>query len=400
MKFFLIRTFNIKRQIYFSITLLLTIKVNYSNVSATQISKSQIEFTKKINLNEDSTKSEISAKPDFVWTGGLGVKSVQLSNNKLVAAACDLEGSSVWLIDLKTNKIFQKVHFDRTIGPGYKDNSEPVEKCILEKPVDCTFSPNDSILYVTLYNANCVIEIPIGSKSTNLNNKHCDALRWGSIEFDSLNKIRVQFRAAHCQKMPKMVAISPNHKDLIVTNWISGSISFIDRSSMKNISNLSIFSGYKQYPRGISFDGNKNLLYVNNMGGGTISQIDLNTKRIVKNHIVSSNPGHHTLSKNNETIFICDNKNKLFYQYNLLQNKVVKSVKFDENALLFGIDSKEKFAVVLHWYHNKISIINIKEMTIIQTINIHRPIGIDFGDDYFLVSSYGQGIGKLTKFKY
>ena len=132
---------------------------------------------------------------------------------------------------------------------------------------------------------------------------------------------------------------------------------------------------------------NKNLLYVNNMGGGTISEINLKTKHLDKNHIVHSNPGHHTISKNNEILFICDNKNKLFYQYNLLQDKVVRSLKFDENALLFGIDDNENFAIVLHWYHNKISVVNIKEMTVAQTINIHRPIGIDFGDDFFLVSA-------------
>lgn len=351
-------------------------------------------------LSDSDSNNNINIDYDTSWAGGAGIKSVHISKSGKIAVACDLEGCAVWVLDLIKNKVSFKFIFDQTVGPGFKDNSEIVEKCVREKPVDCAISDGDSFIYVTLYNANCVVEIPLIAQETASIGPTCDRTIGATIKNAVGQSKRMVFRAANCQNMPKMVSVSPDKKSLIISNWVSGSITIANIKRMKTESNIILNGGYKQYPRGISLDSVTNKFYVNNMGGGTISEINLATYKFIKNYHILPNPGHHTLSADKRHFFICDNIGKAFYKYNKDDKKIIDLVSFPENALLFGIDPQEKFAVVLHWYHNKVSVVNLNKMTIHKTINIHRPIGISFGKNFFIISSYGGGIGKLTKFSY
>jgi len=351
-------------------------------------------------LSDPDSNYNVDIHYDTTWAGGAGIKSVHISRSGKIAVACDLEGCAVWVLDLITNKVAFKILFDQTVGPGFKDNSEIVEKCVREKPVDCAISDGDSFIYVTLYNASCVVKIPLNNQEISSTVQPCDRTIGATIKNALGESKRIVLRAANCQNMPKMVSISPDKKSLIISNWVSGSITIANIKQMKTESNIILNGGYKQYPRGISLDSATNKFYVNNMGGGTISEINLATNKLMKNHSILPNPGHHTLSADKSHFFICDNRGKAFYKYNINEKKIVNLVYFPENALLFGIDPQEKFAVVLHWYHNKVSVVNLKKMTILKTINIHRPIGIDFGKNFFIISSYGGGIGKLSKFSY
>lgn len=350
-------------------------------------------------LDYDSSNNVI-VQYDTSWAGGAGIKSVHISNSGKIAVACDLEGCAVWVLDLITNKIASKIVFDQTVGPGFKDNSEIVEKCVREKPVDCAISNGDSFVYVTLYNANCVVEIPLFTQKSSSGLQLCDRLIGATTTNAFGESKRIKFRVANCQNMPKMVSISPDKKSLIISNWVSGSVTIANIKQMKTESNIILNGGFKQYPRGISLDSAGNKFYVNNMGGGTISEINLTNHKFIKNYPILPNPGHHTLSADKSHFFICDNRGKAFYKYNKDEKKIISLVSFPENALLFGIDPQEKFAVVLHWYHNKVTVVNLKTMSIVKTISLHRPIGIDFGRNFFIISSYGGGIGKLSKFSY
>jgi DNA-binding beta-propeller fold protein YncE len=164
--------------------------------------------------------------------------------------------------------------------------------------------------------------------------------------------------------------------------------------------NILINRGVKQYPRGISVDSSSNSLFVNNMGGGCILEFNLSTRKLIQNFPIMSNPGHHTLSADKNYFYICDNAGKAFYKYSRIDKKTIKKVSFKENALLFADDPSEKFAVVLHWYNSKASVVDLDEMRILDTLKIQRPIGVDFGDGFFIISSYGVGGGKLTKYNY
>ena len=338
---------------------------------------------------------------DTIWTGAIGIKSVHITKDGKTAVACDLEGSAVWIIDLSSRKISSKIVFDRTEGPGYDDNSKEVEKCIREKPVDCCFGPMDSFVYVTLYNANSVVEIPLLQHQVpDATLKICDKTYGATVIDSSGQKKRVKYRSGNSEKMPKMVSITPDNKYLMVTNWVSGSVSMVNTATMKNEKNIMVNSGYKQYPRGISVDSSSNSLFVNNMGGGCISEFNLSTRKLIQNFPIMSNPGHHTLSADKNHFYICDNAGKAFYKYSRTDKKTIKKVVFKENALLFAVDPSEKFAVVLHWYNSKASVVDLEKMTILDTIKIQRPIGVDFGDGFFIISSYGEGGGKLTKYNY
>jgi DNA-binding beta-propeller fold protein YncE len=136
--------------------------------------------------------------------------------------------------------------------------------------------------------------------------------------------------------------------------------------------------------------------YVNNMGGASVSVVDLDSLKTVRSIRISSNPGHIHLAADRQHFYITDNVNKLFSKYAVADGSLQGQVRFDHNALLFGVDRREEVAVVLHWYHDQASVVRLSDMRLIHQFPVRRPIGVSFTDDRCLISTYGGGPGQVS----
>ena len=381
---------------------LLTVQVISSSDKAPRavsVKKSIVTAKKRSNPAPDSAKLmnpiAFSLKNEF--GGGLGIKSVQVSPKGDLAVACDLEGSSFWVIDLKAGKIREKITFDRSVVKGYNDNSKQVEGCIAEKPVDCAIDSAGRFVFVSLYNGDAVVKYNLLENETPATEP--SRKFWVTKELDG-KKTRLQLPAAATGHMPKMVSVIPGTNLLMTTNWVSGSVTFVDCDKMKAVKNVTIGSGAHQYPRGIAIDREKNIAYVNNMGGGTVTVFDLGTLSIVKSIPITSNPGHMQLSTDRKSFYVCDNRNKLFSQYSTETGKLMRQVGTEFNALLFSTDKNQDYAVVLHWYNSAATIIDLKTFKAVRQFKIRMPIGISFTANQCLITTYGGGDGRVSVFEW
>jgi YVTN family beta-propeller protein len=80
-----------------------------------------------------------------------------------------------------------------------------------------------------------VVEIPLSQHQVpDATLKVCDKTYGATVIDSSGQKKRVKYRSGNSEKMPKMVPITPDNKYLMVTNWVSGSISMVNTTTMKN----------------------------------------------------------------------------------------------------------------------------------------------------------------------
>lgn len=381
-----------------------------TRVLAPSVKISTFENTKKAKKAISEATNSSNAVPDSVklmnpilfslkkeFGGGLGIKSVQVSQNGEIAVACDLEGSSFWVIDLKAGAIREKITFDKTVVKGYNDNSKQVDGCIAEKPVDCAIDSAGHFVYVSLYNGDAVVKYNLRENETTA--QEASRKFWVTKDQNG-KKTRFQLPGAATGHMPKMVSVIPGSNMLMTTNWVSGSVTFIDCDKMKPVKNVTIGTGAHVYPRGIAIDREKKLAFVNNMGGGTVTVFDLNSLSIVRTIPITSNPGHLQLSTDKKSFFVCDNRNKLFSEYSIETGKLLRQVGTEFNALLFSTDKNQDYAVVLHWYNSAATIIDLKTFKAVRQFKIRMPIGVSFTNKQCLITTYGGGDGRVSVFEW
>ena len=62
--------------------------------------KTSSAFKKHIDTSHSNKSNHLQIKYDTGWGGGAGIKSVHVSKSGKIAVACDLEGCSVWILNL------------------------------------------------------------------------------------------------------------------------------------------------------------------------------------------------------------------------------------------------------------------------------------------------------------
>lgn len=324
---------------------------------------------------------------------GRGVKSVQVSQRGDVAVACDLEGCAIWVIDCASMTIRHQVALDRHAVSGYNDKGEVVNGCIAEKPVDCAIDPAGEYVYVSLYNGDAVVRHRIDGRPDTLPGAD---RTFGATRIDpDGSRVRLALPAARTGHMPKMVSLVPGSDMVLASNWVSGTLTAFDRSTMKRVKDIPLGRGGR-FPRGIAVDSVERRAYVNNMGGASVSVVDLDSLKVVRSMRISSNPGHIHLAADRRHFYIADNVNRLFSKYAIADGSLQGQVRFDHNALLFGVDRREEVAVVLHWYHDLASVVRLSDMRRIHQFPVRRPIGVSFTGDRCLISTYGGGAGQVS----
>ncbi len=99
--------------------------------------------------------------------------------------------------------------------------------------------------------------------------------------------------------VPKFVAVTPNGKYLLVSNWCSYSESIIDTASGKVVTTIPL----GPYPRGIAIDPVSGTAYVAVMGSTRIAAINLSTFEVSWISNVGSAPRHLVMSADGHWLY-------------------------------------------------------------------------------------------------
>jgi YVTN family beta-propeller protein len=236
-------------------------------------------------------------------------------------------------------------------------------------PVEGAFSPDGKYLYVTnyaMYGKGFNREgTDICRPSNNYDRSFLYRIDTTTWRIDGAYKVGV---------VPKVVQVTPDNKYLLVTNWCSYDLSVISLADQRLIKTIPIGA----YPRGIAVTNDSKVAYVAQMGGSVVHKIELGTwNRSQLN--VGSNPRALVLSPDNSRLYLTLNKSGRVAAFDLIENKLIKTVKTGSAARSLDISSDGSALYVVNYTSDTISKVRSSDLKVLETKRVcDEPIGVTY----------------------
>ena len=326
------------------------------------------------------------------FEGAGAPKSVEISPDGSYAAVMNLEGMDFWLINTATLEIMKKAQFFKTSAQGWDYKTRTPVQSYAQKPVECAFSENGRLLWISLHNAEGktvydteeTLAIPDQMPYERL--RITDYINQRSYE-QRVIKIRTG-------KTPKIISVTPDGRYALVANWHSSSVSVVDTQQYKTIKEIRLGGNKGYIPRGIAISSDSQKAYVANMGGGTISVIDLTALEVIADIPATANPRHIILSKDQRTLYISDNILGKILAFDLLDKKTVHEVTVGKMARTIALSPDERYLFGVSHDEGTLVVVDTASFTIICKKDFPFPMGLAVTPDgkQLWVTSYRMGM--------
>lgn len=236
-------------------------------------------------------------------------------------------------------------------------------------PVEGSYSPDGKYLYVTNY-------AMYGKGYNREGHDTCSPASHYDTSFlyrIDLNSYEIDF-IYPVGSVPKVVEVTPDNKYVLVSNWCSYDLKVISIEDQKTIKTIKI----GRYPRGIAISSDSKTAYIAEMGGSRIHVINL--ENFTVSYIpIGANPRAIVLSPDNSMMYVTMNLSGKVASWNLLENKVGKSVRTGKAARSLAISNDGTSLFVVNFSSDTVSKLRTRDMKILQTIKVcNEPIGVTF----------------------
>ena len=194
--------------------------------------------------------------------------------------------------------------------------------------------------------------------------------------------------------VPKFVAVSPDGKYVLVTNWCSWTLSIISVAAHRVVATLPM----PGTPRGIAIDPESRFAYVAIMGGDVLVRVSLHSLREVGQIYVGSNPRTVVLSPDGQFAYLTLNIPGDVTKVNLATGHIVavQHIGVLCRSLVISSDGTALYAV--SYGSSSVTELAASNLAVLQAVHVPTdPIGITYDPlthDVW-VSSYS---GYITRF--
>ncbi len=260
-------------------------------------------------------------------------------------------------------------------------------------PVEGAFSPDAKYFYISNYSMYGPGQGPEGkdtctpSSALAAGDTPDYVFRINTVTFGIDQVIKVGL-------VPKFVAVSPDDRYVLVTNWCSWTLSIVSVALHKVVATLPL----PGTPRGIAIDTQSRFAYVAIMGGDVLVRVSLADLKEVGEIYVGSNPRTVVLSPNGKFAYVSLNIPGDVVKVNLRTQRVVELRHTGVLCRSLVISSDGTALYVVNYGSATVTELRASDLAILQTVAVPtKPIGITYDpltDDVW-VSSYS---GYITRF--
>lgn len=240
-------------------------------------------------------------------------------------------------------------------------------------PVEAAFSPDRRYVYVSNYSM-------YGPALTRQGHDACSP----ADDFDSSFVYRVRVttmridQVIHVGSVPKFLAITPDDKYLLVSDWCSYALSVVNVRTAKEIRRISL----GPYPRGIAVDPSSSTAYVAIMGSSEIAKINLHTFTVRSIPDVGVSPRHLVMSPSGRWLYTTLNGEGTVAKIDTRTGHVVARVSTGVEPRSMAIAPDGQSLYVVNYGSNTVTKVRTSDMTVIQTVKTNSaPIGITYVPD-------------------
>ena len=175
--------------------------------------------------------------------------------------------------------------------------------------------------------------------------------------------------------VPKYLAVSPDARWLLVSNWCSWDLSIVNIAQAKQVARISIGA----YPRGLAVSPDSSTAYVAVMGGNNVVKVDLATLSKVASFYVGSNPRHLVMDPAGRFLYVTLNAPGKAVKVELATDRLVASTYTGQDERSMAISGDGRSLYVVNYASNTVTKLRTSDMSILQTVStgVH-PIGVTY----------------------
>lgn len=299
--------------------------------------------------------------------GRISPKSVDANGAGLVFAQNMMYTHSVTVYDARTGELKATIPDSVDLSKFGVGGHPGISK---GAPVEAAFTRDGRDAYVTNYSM----------YGTNWGPEGSDSCR-GPAGYDPSFVYRIDTKRLVIDQViavgvvPKYVAVTPDDRYVLVTNWCSYDLSIIDRRAGREVKRIPIGN----YPRGIAVSPDGRTAYIAHMGGRDIAIVDLRSFTVDRIWNVGNAPRHLVISRDGRTLYATLNGEGTVAKIDLPSRSVVARVRTGRAPRSMTISSDGTALYVVNYESSTVSVLRTEDLSIIQTLPTDsNPIGITY----------------------
>jgi YVTN family beta-propeller protein len=175
--------------------------------------------------------------------------------------------------------------------------------------------------------------------------------------------------------VPKYLAVTPDDKRLLVTNWCSWDLSVVDIKKGREVRRIRL----GRYPRGIAIDPAGRLAYVAVMGSYHIAVVNLKDYSLRWMRRVGRMPRHLNMDPQGRYLYVSLNGENRVAKIDLKTQKVVRKVRTGSVPRSMSLTPDGRFLYVVNYYSATVVKIRTRDLKVVARAKTHkRPIGVTY----------------------
>jgi DNA-binding beta-propeller fold protein YncE len=298
--------------------------------------------------------------------GTISPKSVASSGAGYVTAQNMMYRHSVTVYAARTLRLVKTisdaVNLRRLGYRGYPGTSRGA-------PVEAAFSPDGRYAYVSNYSMYGRGFGPEGNDECTPSSGYHESFVY-RIDMERL-KIDEAYQVG---AVPKVVAVTPDHKYVLVSNWCTWDLSVISTKKGREVKRVRIGA----YPRGIAVSPKGNAAYVAVMGGSELVRVDLR-RWTTSRFPVGAGPRAAEFHPSDRYIFVSLNAEGRVAKLDLKTGVVRAKVATGSAPRSLALAADGRALYVVNYESGTVTKLRTSDMKPLQTIDAcYHPIGITY----------------------
>jgi YVTN family beta-propeller protein len=237
-------------------------------------------------------------------------------------------------------------------------------------PVEAAVDPDRRGVYVTNYSMYGAGFGPEGSDEckgpSGLSPSFVYRINIATMKIDAVAQVGM---------VPKYVAVTPDRRYVLVSNWCSYDLSVVDAATFREVRRVPLGA----YPRGIVVDPASRTAFVAVMGSRDIARVDLANFGVGWIRGVGNAPRHLVLDTTGRNLFVTLNGDSRIAKIDTATNAVVSRVQTGTRPRSMAISSDDSALYVVNYDSNTAAKVRTSDLSVVQTVPTPgHPIGITY----------------------
>lgn len=236
-------------------------------------------------------------------------------------------------------------------------------------PVEAAFTPDGAYAYVSNYKM-------YGKGWNPIADDDCQGRNWDSSYVYRINTATFKIdQVISVGAVPKFLAVSPDGKILLVSNFCSQDVSVVDTATGKETQRIAV----GLHPRGIAVTSDSARAYIAVMGTSRVAILDLETMSTNEIATAGPTPRHLVLSADDSKLYVSNNHANTVREISTVTGEKIAQVHTGGQPRSMVLADDGASLYVVNYADSTLCKIRTSDFTIIQIVATGmRPVGVAY----------------------